>query len=400
MLIGIPKETAPNEYRVAAVPDTVAKMIKAGLDVAVEAGAGLAAFIKDEDYTKAGARIVSDIEALLSESDVILKVQKPYLNDKVKKHEADMMKKGVVLIAFLQPMNNLDVVLKLADRKITAFSMDAIPRISRAQMMDALSSMSTIAGYKAALLAANALKRFVPMLSTAAGTVHPAKAVIIGAGVAGLQAIATLKRLGAVVTGFDTRPAVGEQIRSLGAEFVPLEVAHEQAEDAGGYAKELSAEFYKQEQEIIRKHSKNADIIITTALVPGRPAPTLITEEMVKEMKPGSVIVDLVVEQGGNCILSEPGKEVTAHHVTIIGTLNLPGALPIHASQLYSNNILTFLNHLLTPDKKEIKIDITDEITKGSMITHNGEIVHQAVKEAAKKGATAYPNGPTTRSHW
>lgn len=400
MIIGIPKETAPNESRIAATPDTVAKMVKAGLKVAVEAGAGEAAYLRDEDYAKAGAKIISDIEQLFGEADVILKVQKPYLNDKVKKHEVDMMKQGAALIAFLQPMTNLDVVLKLADRKITAFSMDAVPRISRAQMMDALSSMSTIAGYKAALLAANGLKRFVPMLSTAAGTVHPARAVVIGAGVAGLQAIATLKRLGAVVTGFDTRPAAGEQIRSLGAEFVSLDVPHGEAEDAGGYAKELSPEFYKQEQEIIRKHSKNADIIITTALVPGRPAPTLITEEMVKEMKPGSVIVDLVVEQGGNCVLSEHGKEVVKHNVTIIGALNLPGALPIHASQLYANNILTFFNHLLTPDKKGVKIDITDEITKASMITHNGEITHKAAKEAAKKGATTYPNGAQTRSHW
>ncbi len=400
MLIGIPKETAPNECRVAAVPDTVAKMVKAGLQVFIEAEAGLASYIEDSEYKKAGANIASDVETLFGESDIILKVQKPFLNDKVKKHEVDMMKQGAVLIAFLQPMTNLDVVLKLAHRKITAFSMDAIPRISRAQMMDALSSMSTIAGYKAALLAANSLKRFIPMLSTAAGTVHPAKALVIGAGVAGLQAIATVKRLGAAVTAFDTRPAAGEQIKSLGAEFVPLEVAHEQAEDAGGYAKELSPEFYKQEQEIIRKHSKDADIIIATALVPGKPAPTLITEEMIKEMKPGSVIVDLVVEQGGNCALSEPGKEVVKHHITIIGAMNLPSTLPIHASKLYANNILTFLNHLLAPDKKSINLNLSDEIIQGSLITHNGEIMHKGVKDAAQKGDTNYPKGSNTRSHW
>ena len=208
---------------------------------------------------------------------------------------------------------------------------------------------------------------------------------MLGAGVAGLQAIAMAKRMGAVVTAFDTRPAVGDQIKSLGAEFVPLEVAHEQAEDAGGYAKELSPEFYKQEQEIIRKHSKDADMIITTALVPGKPAPTLITEEMVKEMKPGSVIVDLVVEQGGNCALSEAGKEVVKHNVTIIGILDIPSALPIHASKLYANNILTFLNHLLAPDKQSINLNLSDEIIKGSLITHNGEIMHQGVKEAVKK---------------
>lgn len=399
MKVGIPREILVNETRVAAVPDTVSRMVKGGMEVLVESGAGAASFLGDEEYVKAGARIVPDAEALFSEADVILKVNRPLLNNKTKKHEADMMKEGAVLVTFLQPLANIDSVLKLASRRITAFSMDAVPRISRAQMMDALSSMSTVAGYKAVLLAANSLKRFMPMLSTAAGTVYPAKAVVIGAGVAGLQAIATAKRLGATVTGFDTRPAAGEQIKSLGGEFVPLDVDHGQAEDAGGYAKEMSADFYKQEQEIIRKHTKDADIVISTALIPGRPAPTLITGEMVKEMKPGSVIVDLVVEQGGNCVLSEAGKEVVKHDVTIIGTVNLPGTLPVHASQLYSRNIYNFLA-LLAPDKKELKIDFNDEIVKGSVITHNGEILHQGVKEAAQKGDTAYPSGPNSRSHW
>ncbi len=399
MKVGIPKEILSDEKRVAAVPDTVGKMVKGGMEVLVEAGAGAGSFISDEEYVKAGARIVPATEALFAQSDLILKVQKPIINDKTKKHEIDMMKEGAYLITFLQPHANLDIVLKLVVRKISAFSMDAVPRISRAQMMDALSSMSTVAGYKAVLLAANSLKKFIPMLSTAAGTVYPAKAVIIGAGVAGLQAIATAKRLGAVVTAFDTRPAVGEQIRSLGAEFAPLEVDHSQAEDAGGYAKEMSAEFYKQEQEIIRKHSKDADIIITTALVPGKPAPTLITEEMVKEMKPGSVIVDLVVEQGGNCAISEAGKEVVKHNVTIIGMVNLPSTIPVHASQLYSRNVLNFLN-LLAPDKKDIKLDLNDEIVKGSLITHNGEVPHNGVKEALKKANISYPDGTNSRSHW
>ena len=400
MKIGIPKETAAGETRVAAVPDTVAKMTKAGMEVLVEAGAGAASYMRDEDYIKAGAKVIQGAEELFKEADVILKVQKPLMNDRAKRHEIDMMREGAVLIAFLQPMANLEIAMKLAERKVTAFSMDAVPRISRAQMMDALSSMSTVAGYKAVILAANSLKKLIPMLSTAAGTIHPARAVIIGAGGAGLQAIAMAKRMGAVVTAFDTRPAVGEQIKSLGGEFVPLEVSHDQAEDKGGYAKEMSADFYKQEQEIIRKYSRDADIIITTALVPGKPAPTLITEEMVKEMKPGSVIVDLSVEQGGNCALSEAGNTTVKHDVTIIGTLNLPGALPIHASQLYSNNILTFLNHLLAPDKKSVRLELSDEIIKGSLITHNGEIVHQGVKEAVKKGDIVYPKGPTTRSHW
>lgn len=399
MIVGIPREIIFNETRVSAVVDSVTKMTKGGMEVFVEAGAGLASFVSDDDYAKAGARIIADTEELFSKSDVILKVQRPVLNDKTKKHEVDMMKEGAVLVTFLQPHANLDTVLKMAEKKITAFSMDAIPRISRAQMMDALSSMSTIAGYKAVLLAANALKRFMPMLSTAAGTVYPAKTVVIGAGVAGLQAIATAKRLGAVVTAFDTRPAAGEQIKSLGGEFVPLNVDHGQAEDAGGYAKEMSADFYKQEQDIIRKQTKDADIVISTALIPGRPAPLLITEEMVKEMKPGSVIVDLVIEQGGNCALSELGKEVVKHNVTVIGTINIPGTLPVHASQLYSRNILNFL-YLLAPDKKDLKIDFNDEIVKGSLITHNGEITNEKVKEAVKKGDIAFPKGPDARSHW
>lgn len=399
MKVGIPKEILGNDTRVAAVPDTVSRMTKGGMEVLVESGAGLASFISDDEYVKAGAKIVADTEALFSDSDVILKVNKPVLNNKTKKHEADMMKEGAVLVTFLQPLANIDSVLKLASKKITAFSMDAVPRISRAQMMDALSSMSTVAGYKAVLLAANSLKRFMPMLSTAAGTVYPAKAVVIGAGVAGLQAIATAKRLGATVTGFDTRPAAGEQIRSLGGEFVPLNVDHSQAEDAGGYAKEMTADFYKQEQDIIRKYTKDADIVISTALIPGKPAPTLITEEMVKEMKPGSVIVDLVVEQGGNCVLSEVGKEVVKHNVTVIGTVNLPGTIPVHASQLYARNIYNFLA-LLAPDKKDLKIDFNDEIVKGSVITHDGEILHKGAKEAAAKGDTTFPTGPNSRSHW
>lgn len=399
MKVGIPKEIIRDETRVAATPDSVSKMVKGGMEVLVEKDAGSASFIRDADYAAVGAHIVENVEELFSQSDVILKVQKPVLNDKSKKHEAEMMKEGAVLITFLFPMTNLDTVLVLAKRKVTAFSMDAVPRISRAQMMDALSSMSTIAGYKAVILAANALKKLIPMLSTAAGTIYPAKIVIIGAGVAGLQAIATAKRLGGVVVAFDTRPAAGEQIRSLGAEFAPLDVAHDQAEDAGGYAKEMSADFYKQEQELIRKHSKDADIIISTALVPGKPAPTLITEEMVKEMKAGSVIVDLVVEQGGNCAISEAGHEVVKHDVTIIGILNLPAALPVHASQLYARNILNFLQ-LLAPDKKDLNIDFNDEIVKGSLITHNGEITHKGAKEAVDKANISFPGGPESRSHW
>ncbi len=377
MQVGIPKEIVSDERRIAAVPETVSKMTKAGTQVVIEAGAGKAAFIADQEFEASGATIAANAEVLLSEADVLLKVNKPSIE------EIQHMKPGAVLVTFLQPFVNPDIIKKLAERNITAFSMEMVPRITRAQRMDALSTMSTVAGYKAVLMAANSCGRFLPMLSTAAGTIPPAKVIVIGAGVAGLQAIATAKRLGAVVTAFDVRPGAGEQVKSLGAEFVSLEVPHEQAEDAGGYAKELSPEFYKKEQELIRKHSKEADIILTTALVPGKRAPILITEEMVREMKPGSVIVDLAVEQGGNCPLSELGKEVVKHGVTIIGLLNIPSSMPVHASLLYARNILAFLN-LISPDGKSVKIDLSDDIIKGSLITHNGEILHPAIKEAVK----------------
>jgi NAD(P) transhydrogenase subunit alpha len=375
--VGIPKETSLGERRVAAVPETVSKMVKSGMQVVVEAGAGEAAFISDREFEGAGATIAPSSQSLLSEADILLKVNKPTTD------EIDQMKPGAILISFLQPFASPDIIKKLAERKISALSMEMVPRITRAQRMDALSTMSTVAGYKVVLLAANACGRFFPMLSTAAGTIQPAKVIIIGAGVAGLQAIATAKRLGAVVTAFDVRPAAGEQVKSLGAEFVSLEVPHEQAEDVGGYAKELSQEFYKKEQELIRKHSKDADVIISTALIPGKRAPILITEEMVKEMKPGSVIVDMAVEQGGNCTLSESGKEVVKHSVTIIGLLNIPSTMPVHASVLYARNILAFLN-LISPDGKSAKIDLSDDIIKGSLITHSGQIVHPAIKEAVK----------------
>lgn len=377
MRVGVPKETLPGERRIAAVPETVSKMTKAGMQVVVEAGAGEAAFISDREFEGVGATIASSAKVLFAEVDVLLKVNKPTTD------EIGQMKEGAVLISFLQPFSNPEVIKKLAERKITALSMEMVPRITRAQRIDALSTMSTVAGYKVVLMAANACGRFFPMLSTAAGTIQPARAIIIGAGVAGLQAIATAKRLGAVVTAFDVRPAAGEQVKSLGAEFISLEVPHEQAEDVGGYAKELSQEFYKKEQELIHKHSKEADIIITTALIPGKRAPILITEDMVKEMKPGSVIVDMSVEQGGNCALSELGKEVVKHGVTIIGLLNIPSTMPVHASLLYARNILAFLN-LISPDGKSAKIDLSDDIIKGSLITHNGQIAHSAIREAVK----------------
>jgi NAD(P) transhydrogenase subunit alpha len=353
-------------------------MVKTGMQVSVETGAGRGAFIEDRDFEVAGAKIAGSAQALFSQSDIVLKVNKPTLD------EIGQMKEGALLIAFLQPLASPDMVRRLAERRITALSMELVPRITRAQRMDALSTMSTVAGYKAVLLAANASGRFLPMLTTAAGTIPPAKVIVIGAGVAGLQAIATAKRLGGVVTAFDTRPAAGEQVKSIGGEFVSLEVPHEAAEDVGGYAKELPPEFYQKEQELIRKYSKEADIVITTALIPGKRAPVLITEEMLKEMKRGSVIVDLAVEQGGNCPLSEAGKEVVKHGVILMGLLNIPAGLPIHASQLYAKNILAFLS-LIAPDGKSLKLDLNDEIIKGSMITHNGEVVHPILKNSVNR---------------
>ncbi|HML94632.1 MAG TPA: Re/Si-specific NAD(P)(+) transhydrogenase subunit alpha [Thermodesulfobacteriota bacterium] len=377
MLVGIIKETLEGERRIAAVPETISKMVKSGMEVLVETGAGNESFISDADFEVAGAKIAPDAASVLSQSDLILKVNKPTVE------EVNNIKEGAVLISFLQPFSSPEVIKALAARKVAALSMEMVPRITRAQRIDALSTMSTVAGYKVVLLAASACGRFMPMLATAAGTIPPAKAMIIGVGVAGLQAIATIKRLGAVVTAFDVRPAAGEQAKSLGAEFVSLEVPHDQAEDTGGYAREMSADFYKKEQDILRNHIKDADVVITTALIPGKRAPLLITEEMVKEMKPGSVIVDMAVEQGGNCELSEAGKDVLRHGVAIIGQVNIPSTMPVHASLLYARNLLAFVN-LVSPDGKSMNIDLSDDVIIGSLITHNGEIVHPAIKDAVK----------------
>lgn len=379
MKIGIPKETLADETRVAAVPETVAKMVKAEMDVTVETEAGLRSYITNSDYEKAGAHIAANAEEVFKQSDVVLKVNRPLLNKDKSCPEIEWMKEASTLVAPLYAVRNRDLVSLLARKKINAFSLELLPRIARAQSMDILSSMSNLAGYKSVILASDYLGKIFPMMTTAAGTIQPAKIIVIGAGVAGLQAIATARRLGGVVIVFDTRPAAGEQVKSLGANFVSLEVSHEQSEDTGGYAKEQSVEFYRQEQEIIHKYSQETDVIITTALIPGKKAPVLITEQMVKEMKPGSVIVDLSVEQGGNCELSEPGKIVVKHGVTIIGTQNLPATMPVNASQLYSRNLFTFLSYIV-PMMKEGKLDLTDDIIKGCLVTYNGEVVHPLLK--------------------
>ncbi|MBI1744188.1 Re/Si-specific NAD(P)(+) transhydrogenase subunit alpha [Candidatus Acetothermia bacterium] len=371
MKIAIPKEIVPNERRVSVVPETAARLVKSGLAVRVEAGAGVGANFSDQAYKNTGTTVVSDPLALYDEADVVLKVQKPVMNTALGNHEVELLREGTVLISFLQPMLNPDLVQMLAQRKITAFSMDAIPRTTRAQSMDALSSQSTVAGYKAVLLAANAAKKLFPMLTTAAGTITPAKVFILGAGVAGLQAIATAKRLGAIVQAFDVRPAVKQEVESLGAKFVGLTM--QEAADKSGYAKELSEEQNRKNRELIAQYAKDADIVITTALVPGKKAPVLITKEMIHQMKTGAVIVDLAAEQGGNCEATKAGQEIADNGVTVLGPVNLPSMMSCHASQMYSKNITTLLQ-LMVKDGK-LNLDFNDEIIKGCCITHEGKIL-------------------------
>lgn len=384
MRVGIPKEIAAGERRVALVPDTVARLIASGMEVLVESGAGEEALFTDEMYKKAGATLSPDAASLLGGVEVVLKVQGPAMNGALGRHEVELMADGATLIAFLQPLTNLDLVRMLMEKGITSFSMDTVPRIARAQSMDALSSMSSLAGYKAAIMAANSLAKYFPMMITAAGTYAPAKGLVLGAGVAGLQAIATARRLGAVMRAFDVRPVVKEQVESLGATFVGLP-QEEQAEDAGGYARELAEESQRRERELVHGQAKDADFIISTALIPGRPAPLLITEEMVKDMRAGSVIVDIAAEAGGNCELTEPGAEVIKHGVIIHGPLNLPSSMPVHASQMYSRNISSLLLHLVRDG--QLYLDFDDAITKGCCITHQGSVVYGPTQALLGEGA-------------
>jgi H+-translocating NAD(P) transhydrogenase subunit alpha len=369
--VGTPRETAPDERRVALVPDTATRLAAAALEVNVESGAGSAAYITDEAYQQAGAKIVKSAATLLGEADAVLKVQAPSAA------EVELIKKGAVLISFLQPATQGDTVRALAKRGVTAFSLELVPRISRAQSMDALSSQASAAGYKAVLMAAGRLGKFFPMMMTAAGTIPPARVLVMGAGVAGLQAIATARRLGAVVSAYDVRPAVKEEVQSLGATFI--ELALETQEGEGGYAKEQSEEFLRKQRELIGEHVAKSDVVITTAAVPGRRAPLLVTAEMVKGMRPGSVIVDLAAETGGNVELTKAGTDVEVGGVTIIGTRNVPSTMPLHASQLYARNVANLLLHLVKDGA--IVLDFDDEITKGSCVTHDGEIVNERAKQ-------------------
>ncbi len=380
MRIGVPKETAEGERRVALVPEVVAKLVRStgedgatAVQVLVEAGAGAGALIPDEAFAEAGAELVDEVAAL--GADVVVKVAAPTAE------QIAQLGSDAVVIGFLGPLTNADGVRALADAGVTSFAMEAIPRISRAQSMDALSSQANIAGYRAALIGAQELGRFFPMLMTAAGTIRPATVLVLGAGVAGLQAIATARRLGAVVQGFDVRAAVKEQVESLGAKFLEFDLGGD-LEGAGGYAKELTAEQQARQQELMAEAIGKVDVVITTALVPGRRAPILVTEDAVKLMKPGSVIVDLAGEQGGNCELSEPGETVIRHDVKILAPLNVPSTMAEHASQLYARNIQSLLG-LMISDTGKLSLDFDDEVIAGACITRGGEIVHEGAKAAA-----------------
>jgi NAD(P) transhydrogenase subunit alpha len=373
MRIGVPKETAEGERRVALVPEVVKKLTGAGLDVVVERGAGAAAFIPDAQFEQAGATL-TDEAAAIWQSDVVVKVAPPSAEEIVRLGDDS------VLIGFLAPLTNADGVRALAAANATSFALEAVPRISRAQSMDALSSQSNVAGYRAALIGAQEMGRFYPMLMTAAGTIRPATVLVLGAGVAGLQAIATARRLGAIVQGFDVRSVVKEQIESLGAKFLEFDLGGD-LEGEGGYAKELTPEQQERQQELMAEAIGKVDVVITTALVPGRRAPILVTEQAVKLMKPGSVVVDLAGEAGGNCELTEPGQTVIRHDVKIVAPLNLPSSMAEHSSQLYARNIQSLLDLMITDG--ELALDFEDEIIAGACITRGGQIVHEGASRAA-----------------
>lgn len=378
MKIGIPKETAPGETRVALIPSLISALTRSKHEVRIESGAGLGSSFTDEEYAQAGAAIVNDVRSLYDSSEMVLKVQPPQFHPILKMDEAELIPEGSIYIGFLAPVANPDVVKIFVRRRVTSFAMEYIPRISRAQSMDALSSMATIAGYKSVLIAATRLNKLFPLFMTAAGTLPPAVVLILGAGVAGLQAIATARRLGAKVEAFDPRPAVRDQVKSLGATFIEMEL-EAQAETAGGYAREQSEEFLRKEQEVIGKRLPHVDVVISTAQVFGKRPPVLITAEMVRMMKPGSIIVDLAAEQGGNCELTQAGTTAERDGVSIMGPVNLPASVPTHASQLYAKNVVNLIQQLY--QNGSVRPDFTDEIARGCVITDGGTVANETVKK-------------------
>ena len=385
MIIGIPKEIMPGEARVAATPETVKKFVTDGATVLIEHKAGEGSFYFDEDYKAAGAQIITSVEELFQKADLILKVKEPLFNTVYNKHEVDLMHKGQYLITFIHPASpvNHEMVKHLAEKGVISMTLDGIPRISRAQNMDALTSMSTCAGYKGILLAANAMSKFVPPMFTAVGSIQPAKALIIGVGVGGLQALATAKRLGAITYATDIRPAALEQAQSLGAKVVDMGVPAEMAIAEGGYAKELPEEWLAKEREKLREMIKDMDIVFCSALVPGKIAPLLITEDMVKEMPNGSVIVDISIDQGGNCELTPSGKTEVKHGVTLIGIKNIPGMLPTSSTWMFSNNVYNLVTYLIKNGK--VELDMSDEIVKSILVSIDGKVVHTGALEAMNK---------------
>jgi NAD(P) transhydrogenase subunit alpha len=381
MIVGVPGETFPGERRVALVPAVLPLLTKKGVEVVIEAAAGEAAGYPDAAYAEAGARVEPARAAVFGAADIVLQVLCHGANDRTGRADLALLRRDQVLIGFLRPLGSPDTVREIAATGATAFAVELVPRITRAQSMDALSAMSTVAGYSAVLRAANLLPRMFPMLMTAAGTITPAKVLVVGAGVAGLQAVATARRLGAVVSAYDVRPAAKEQVESVGGRFVELPLETGDAEDARGYARARDETFYQRQRELMARVVAASDVVITTAVVPGRKAPVLVTGDMVAAMDPGSVVVDLAAERGGNCELTRAGETVVAHGVTIVGAVNLAGAVPYHASQMYARTLVSFVLHLLKDGA--VAVDLEDEITRETLVTRGGEVVHpRAGKEA------------------
>jgi len=387
VIVGVPKESYPGERRVALVPLVIPNLVKAGLEVVIESGAGEQAGYPDTVYVEKGARIVSDRAAVFGGSDIVVQVLCYGSNDVTGKADLALYKKGQVLIGFLRPLGSAEVVEQIAQAGATAFSVELVPRTTRAQSMDALSSMATVCGYKAVLLAAETSPRIFPMMTTAAGTITPARVFVIGAGVAGLQAISTARRLGAVASAYDMRPAAKEQVQSLGGRFVEIPIEAQNAQDARGYGTAQDEGFYARQRELLTRVVAESDIVITAAVIPGKKSPVLITEAMVKRMAPGSVIVDLAAERGGNCELTRTGETVKAHEVTIIGAINLASSVPYHASQMYARNLTAYLTYMVKDGK--IEMNLSDEITRETLITHDGVIVNARVREFFKMPALA-----------
>ena len=379
MIVGVPRETFPGERRVALVPGSIPTLAKGGLEVIVEAGAGAQAGYPDAEYVSKGAKIIPERRDLFAASEIVLQVLSYGSNDSTGQADVPLFHSGQVLIGFLRPLGALGPMQEIAAKGVTSFSVELVPRSTRAQSMDALSSMGTICGYKAVLIAADTLPRIFPMLTTAAGTITPGRVLVIGAGVAGLQAIATARRLGAVTSAYDLRPAAKEQVQSLGGRFVELPIEAKDAEDARGYAKAQGEDFYRRQRELLGKVIAENDVVITAAVIPGKKSPLLVTADMVKGMAPGSVIVDLAAERGGNCELTRPGEEVVEYGVTIIGRFNLASSVPYHASQMYSRNLSAFLLHLVKDGK--LRVDTDDEIVRETLLTQGGEVVNKRVRD-------------------